>query len=308
MLRLLLTNDDGIHAPGLKALAVQMSQHAAVTVIAPDSPRSACSHTITLHKPLRLNPQPHFGGAAAERITAYECSGMPADCITLGLQHVCRDAMPHLVLSGINSGPNLGEDLIYSGTVAGALEGEIQGVPGLGISLVGDKRASYEEAAQLSELIVCCLLYGAAAPWQAGLVEQLRASAAAAPGNWSVPSPSTTLADGLPDPGDWQPAGRVRTACFNVNLPDLPLSAVSAIRWTALGHREYQDVVVEQSDPRGRPFYWIWGRRVVPPQAEDSDIRAIAEGAVAVTPMQGDLLNRSDLPHYLGQFRPDSAT
>src|SRR5690349_926645 len=115
MLRLLLTNDDGITAPGLAALALQLGQHADVTVIAPDNPRSACSHSITLHKPLRLIPHPQFAAGQAPHLMVYECSGTPADCITLGLHHVCREAPPHFILSGINAGPNLAEDLIYSG-------------------------------------------------------------------------------------------------------------------------------------------------------------------------------------------------
>jgi 5'-nucleotidase len=308
MLRVLLTNDDGFRAPGLRALAQQLAQHAAVTVVAPESPRSACSHSITLHKPLRLMRHANFLAGSTQRVTAYECSGTPADCITMGLQHVCRDEAPHVVLSGINDGPNLAEDLIYSGTVAGALEGELHGVPSLAVSLVGDRRMTYDEAAQVTELLLCCLFYGRCAPWQAGLLAQLAQGAKPADGAWSLPSIDEALGAELPEPAEWEPAGLLRTPCFNVNIPDAPLSGLSGIRWTGLGHREYHDVVVEQMDPRGRPFYWIWGKRIVPPQAPDSDMRAIAESAVAVTPMRGDLLNRSDLPRYLGLFTAGAAT
>jgi 5'-nucleotidase len=308
VLRCLLTNDDGILSPGLRALALQLAQHAQVTVIAPDSPRSAASHSVTLHKPLRLIPHPHFGDAAAGRLQAYECSGFPADCITVGVQHVLKDNPPHLVISGINTGPNLAEDLIYSGTVAGALEGEIQRIPGIAASLYGDQTANYTDAAKLVELLMCCLLYRKCAPWQAELVALLRGKGSGAAGAWVLPAIDDALADGLPEPGNWTPEHVFRTPCFNVNLPDCALADINGIRWAALGHRRYTDVVVEQIDPRGRPFYWIWGRRVVPPQDPDSDIRGVKECAVTVSPIRGDLLNRTDLPRFLELFNGDGAT
>jgi 5'-nucleotidase len=297
VLHVLLTNDDGILAPGLRAIAMQLAPHARVTVIAPDSPRSACSHSITLHKPLRLIEHGDFA-PEQPNLTAYECSGTPADCVTLALHHVCKGDLPHFVVSGINDGPNLGEDLIYSGTVAGALEGSLQGVPGMAVSLMNTHNANFADAALLTEYILCRLLYGHGFKRHKAVAEALHQFAADA-----VWQSGELLEDALlPQPQGAWPAGVVRIPCFNVNIPDLALGALSGIRWAGLGHREYKDVVVTSADPRGKPVYWIWGERVVPPQAEDSDIRATSEGYISVTPIQGDLLNLTDLPLYAAQF------
>lgn len=122
-MRILLTNDDGIHAPGLHALAKLASEFGEVVVVAPDTERSGVSHAITLFRPLRLREvQPGW----------HVCDGTPTDCVYLALNQLHLD--PDLVLSGINPGPNLGHDVLYSGTVAGALEAAHWGVPALAIS------------------------------------------------------------------------------------------------------------------------------------------------------------------------------
>jgi 5'-nucleotidase len=300
----LLTNDDGIHAPGLHALASQLAPLCDLIIVAPDRPQSASSHSITLHKPLRLTACKALmkeTGAA----NAYQCSGSPADCVTLSLQHLCLEQPPHLVLSGINDGPNLAEDLIYSGTVAGAVEGAIHGIPAIAISLEDCKRMSYSEAAELTVRLIHRLLYRNSALYghdeEQGEADCHSGNWPWRPGEWCGKLP-----DALSDPGRWWPTEVLRTPCFNVNIPDLPVTEVNGVRWTALGHREYKDVVEVQHDPRGRPLYWIWGERITPAQPFDSDIRANAEGYVSVTPLRADLLNRSDLPHYLNHFSATS--
>lgn len=134
-LRILLSNDDGIQAPGLLAqkLALERAGHR-VTVCAPDRPRSASGHSITLHKPLRVKQV-----ALADGTTGYGVSGTPADCVTLGLIEVVGNEVD-VVVSGINHGPNLGWDVTYSGTVAAAIEAVICGFPAVAVSL-----ASYED-------------------------------------------------------------------------------------------------------------------------------------------------------------------
>lgn len=127
---LLLTNDDGIHAPGLEALARAAERFGEVRVVAPDTERSGVSHAITLYKPLRLR-EIRPGWTA--------CDGTPTDCVYLALHHL--GIKPDLVLSGINPGPNLGHDVLYSGTVAGALEGAHWGVPSIAISHCSSKEA-----------------------------------------------------------------------------------------------------------------------------------------------------------------------
>ncbi|MFT7624232.1 MAG: 5'-nucleotidase, partial [Myxococcota bacterium] len=131
-LRILITNDDGIHNPGLAALEKAAASFGEVWTVAPDRDRSGVSQTITLAQPLRI--QTH-----GQRRFAVE-GGTPTDCVYLALQHVMKDAPPDLVLSGINPGPNLGWDVLYSGTAAGAREAVLQGVPGLALSLVSGGR------------------------------------------------------------------------------------------------------------------------------------------------------------------------
>ena len=130
-LRLLLSNDDGVLAPGLFALkvALEAAGHS-VTVCAPDRPRSASGHSITLHKPLRLKQVPLADGSLA-----WAASGTPADCVALGLLEVMSADTVDIVVSGINHGPNLGWDVTYSGTVSAAMEAVISGVPAIAVSV-----------------------------------------------------------------------------------------------------------------------------------------------------------------------------
>lgn len=138
----LLTNDDGIHAPGLNALADAMQSVAEVVVAAPDRERSATSHSLTLHSPLR-----------AEEIRSgfFSIDGTPTDCVNLGI-HGLFKRRPDIVISGINSGANMGDDITYSGTVAAAMEATLMGVPAFAISLAheGSKPADYRPAAQFA--------------------------------------------------------------------------------------------------------------------------------------------------------------
>jgi 5'-nucleotidase len=144
-LRVLITNDDGVHAEGLLALKQALEAVADVTVLAPEGPRSACGHSITLHKPLRLVPVTLSDGTAA-----WASNGTPSDCVTLALLDLMRDNPPDLVFSGINQGPNLGWDLTYSGTVSAAMEAAIAGVPAIAISLAWRfRRVIQEEEAPL---------------------------------------------------------------------------------------------------------------------------------------------------------------
>jgi 5'-nucleotidase len=128
-MRILLTNDDGVYAPGIAAVRRTLAELGEVWLVAPERPRSAAGHAITLHKPLRLNPITLPDGAAA---TA--CSGTPSDCVSLGFDLLLKGRCD-LVVSGINAGPNLGWDLTYSGTVAAAMEGAILNVPSMAISV-----------------------------------------------------------------------------------------------------------------------------------------------------------------------------
>jgi len=126
-MRIVLTNDDGIEAPGIKALQRQLARTHEVIVVAPESEQSACSHGLSLHRPLRLKEV---------RKGWFRVDGTPADCVNLAIFEVLGRRKPDIVVSGINLGPNLGTDVLYSGTVAGAIEGAIIGYGSIAVSLV----------------------------------------------------------------------------------------------------------------------------------------------------------------------------
>lgn len=139
-MRILITNDDGIHADGLAALVQGLCTVAEVIAIAPDRPRSATGHSITLHKPLRMHRV-----ELSDCATAFSTNGTPSDCVVLGLTSL--DLRPDLVISGVNQGPNLGEDLTYSGTVSAAMEAAICGVPAFAISIASVEMVHLDTAA-----------------------------------------------------------------------------------------------------------------------------------------------------------------
>ena len=140
---ILLTNDDGIHAPGIEILSEALSSVGRVTVVAPDRERSASSASLTLHLPLRYE---EIGPGR------YSVEGTPTDCVIIGL-HEILPALPDLVVSGINRGPNLGYDIAYSGTVSAASEGANQGIPSFAISLASAAEFHYERAAQFGAVL-----------------------------------------------------------------------------------------------------------------------------------------------------------
>jgi len=145
-LRILVTNDDGVKAPGLKALVKAFAREAEVYVVAPERPQSACSHAVTLHKPLRV--QLHQEAWGVKFLTA---NGTPADCVIIGLNLVQE---LDLVLSGLNAGSNLGEDVIYSGTVAAAREAALHHLPGLALSVAPGEPCDWSLAAEYTRSLV----------------------------------------------------------------------------------------------------------------------------------------------------------
>jgi 5'-nucleotidase len=147
-MRILITNDDGIHAAGLSALYQALRPLGEVTAIAPERPRSACGHAITLHKPLRIRSVEIPGGGVG-----YASNGTPADCVALGVSdHL--GGVPDLVVSGINLGPNLGVDMTYSGTVAAAMEAAICGIQSFAISVASYELAEFGPAADFAAYLV----------------------------------------------------------------------------------------------------------------------------------------------------------
>ena len=145
-LKILITNDDGIYSEGLVALTQEICKMADVAVVAPDRERSATGHAITMHKPLRVEEVkiPHC------KASAWKVNGTPSDCVKLALEALL-DFTPDLVLSGINRGPNLGTDVIYSGTVSAAIEAAILGVPSIAFSIAGYNDVCFKYSAECAK-------------------------------------------------------------------------------------------------------------------------------------------------------------
>src|SRR5438105_4865771 len=149
-MRILVSNDDGVSARGLKALVDAVTPLGEVWVVAPETEQSATSHALSLHRPLRVRKvQEHW----------YGVDGTPADCVYLAIHHLMKDEGPALVLSGINHGPNLADDVVYSGTVAAAMEGTLLGVPSIAFSLVTRKSPlEFEHAARFAAALTSAAL------------------------------------------------------------------------------------------------------------------------------------------------------
>jgi 5'-nucleotidase len=226
---LLVTNDDGVHAPGIRALRLALEPLGEVWVVAPDREVSACSQSLTLKNPLRAE-------AVEPRI--YCVDGTPADCVNVAIVKLLP-RRPALVLSGINRGANLGDDIFYSGTVGGAREGTFFGLPSIAMSLATKTETDFTHA-------------GAFAFRLARIV----------------------LERGLP--------GRT---LLNVNVPPgTPRGAAITIQ----GQREHEGTILEGLDPRRRTYYWIEEGRDRWYNEETSDISAVQQGLVSVTPLHTD--------------------
>jgi 5'-nucleotidase len=143
-MHILITNDDGYLAPGIKILTQELAQVADVSVVAPDRNKSGASNSLTLMRPLRVELSPEG---------SYFVDGTPTDCVHLALSGLL-DSPPDMVVSGINAGPNLGDDVLYSGTVAAAMEGRYLGLPAIAVSLAGKPASHFDTAAQITRRVV----------------------------------------------------------------------------------------------------------------------------------------------------------
>jgi len=152
-MRILLCNDDGIYSEGIQILKAQLDTIADVMVIAPDRERSTISHAMTLRKPLNIKKVKVKG-----EIFGFSVNGTPADCIIVGLLEIMKDNKPDIIVSGINSGPNLGNDITYSGTVGAAREGAMRNIPSLAVSIDGSKDYHFDAAARYTKKIVSNLI------------------------------------------------------------------------------------------------------------------------------------------------------
>lgn len=257
-MRILLTNDDGVHAEGLLALKQAVEALGEVVIVAPDRPRSACGHSITLHKPLRVVP-----ARLADGSPAFSTSGTPSDCISLALLEVLRDRRPDVVISGINHGPNLGWDLTYSGTVSAAMEAAILGLQSIAVSVAWRLERMVEEEEGPAPPID----FAPAGRFVAELLQQLPAH----------PLPAHSL--------------------LNINVP---AGRPTGIEITRQGIRRYPGKVEKRLDPMGRTYFWLGGDRPEDTMEEGTDVNAVAEGRISVTPIQLDLTDYPLLKQMAG--------
>jgi 5'-nucleotidase len=250
-MRILISNDDGVHAPGIHALAKEFSRDCQVVVVAPERERSTTGHSLTLHKPLRLRRlEPNV----------YWVSGGPADCIYLGVNAVLKGKKPDLVLSGINRGANLGQDVFYSGTASAAREAANIGIPSIAVSL----DLSYQGGEKVEH-------YLTAAKATRKVLERALRSFAGKKMDWRKAL------------RHW-PAGTM----LNVNVPNLPLRKVKGIRPAKQGHRIYGSQIVRRQDGRGRDYFWIGGTYQGYRPIPETDCWWVDHGYVAVTPLELD--------------------
>jgi 5'-nucleotidase len=252
-MRILVTNDDGIHAPGLEVLeGIARALSDDVWVVAPESDQSGVSHSLSLNDPLRLR-------AIGDQ--RFAVKGTPSDCVIMGVRHVMRDARPDLVLSGVNRGLNMGEDVVYSGTVAAAMEGTILGIPSVALSQA----------------------------YAAGRREDVRWDCAAEHGPAVI---AKALEAGIP-PG----------VLVNVNFPDAEPGAAVDIAVASQGQRNQQLLAIdERRDGRGNPYFWLAIARAPYEAANGTDLKAIAERRIAVTPLRLDLTDEPTLTRYAQAF------
>lgn len=252
-MRILLTNDDGINAPGLcvlEKIAAQLSDD--IWICAPSEEQSGAGHSLTLTRPVRLRQH-------AER--RFSVTGTPTDAVTMALRKVLPEP-PDLILSGVNRGANLGDDVTYSGTVAAAIEGALAGIRSIALSQVYSK-----------EGMANAVPFGAAEEWGAKVLRPLL---------------TTPFAD--------------RTL-VNVNFPPLEAAQVQGIRVVRQGFHDYaRGSVVEGTDPRGYRYYWFGLHGIEHTRGHATDLEAISDGFISVTPLQLDLTHNGSLAELAGRY------
>jgi 5'-nucleotidase len=258
-MHIVLTNDDGIDAPGLLAARQALEKIGDVLTVAPDRNRSGVGRSISFGLPLHVQEREMSDGAIG-----YACTGTPVDCVrlvALGLM----DFKPDIVVSGINHGENLGDDITYSGTVAGAMEGIVIGVPGIAVSLRIDR------------------------PWHQSAEEEGPIAPAGEDLHFEPVAQFTARLAKIAFRG--LPSGRI----LNLNAPNVPRERLRGARVTRLGRRFYRDELVEVRDEEGRVGYDIYNNPPGHHEEEGTDFAAIDNDEISVTPVHLELTDTAGL-------------
>jgi 5'-nucleotidase len=238
---ILLTNDDGIHAEGLRYLRMAAERIGKVLVVAPETEQSAVGHSITLYDPIKA-----LEVFKDEAFYGYGISGTPADSVKLAL-HSLLPRPPDLVISGINNGANLGINVLYSGTVSAATEAAILGVPSMAVSIARKKDAPFHWALPHIEAV---------AGW--------------------------VLSHGLPS-----------GVALNVNIPAIPPDEIKGYRVARQSLARLGESFDQREDPRGNRYYWLAGEATARETDENTDVIAVRQGYVSITPLYYDLTAHS---------------
>jgi 5'/3'-nucleotidase len=240
MMRILVTNDDGIHAPGLAACEkIARALTDDVWIVAPETEQSGASHSLTLTLPLRLRE------VEKQR---FAVTGTPTDCVMMACAHILKDNPPTLILSGVNRGSNIADDVTYSGTIAGAMEGTALGIPSIALS----QSYGFGEGAEVH--------------WECAQTH-------------APPLIRKLVAAGWP-----------QDVLININFPDALPSEVKGIDIASQGKRDLQTANLERRiDARGNPYFWIGFKRVRSNPPEGTDLHAIYNKRISVTPLHLNL-------------------
>jgi 5'-nucleotidase len=261
-MRILITNDDGVNARGLRLLESVTRQFSDdIWVVAPAEEQSGAGHSLTLTKPVRLRRHD-------ER--RFSVTGTPTDAVMLALAHIMKDAAPDVILSGINRGANLAEDVTYSGTVSAAMEGALAGVRSIALSQAYSREGMGDTVP-----------FAAAEAWAARVLGPLL---------------------------DFETEPRT---LINVNFPAMGPEEVKGVRVCRQGLRDYGRLrIVQRTDPRGYDYYWFGLGPMVETPGHSTDLEAVADGYVSVTPLHLDLTHEHSLAALHEQFAamPESTT
>ncbi len=260
-MNILISNDDGVFASGINILLDEFKSSGKnfnTVVVAPDRERSGSSHSLTLDRPLRVHEI---------KSGIYSVDGTPTDAVNIGVNSILK-YKPDLIVSGINYGGNICDDVTYSGTVSAAMEGAIMGIKSIAVSLVVNKGGGYllKDPALEDDLE---LSFRKAAKFTVSLANIVAA----------IELPKFTF--------------------LNVNIPQTIIQSPDfEYKITRQGKRYFEDFVVEKEDPRGRKYYWIGGKNIKFEDIENSDYEAVHAGFISITPIQIDLTNYNAIEKF----------
>ncbi|PIY10002.1 MAG: 5'/3'-nucleotidase SurE [Flexibacter sp. CG_4_10_14_3_um_filter_32_15] len=283
---ILVSNDDGITAKGIRELVEMMILLGEVIVVAPDSPQSGMGHAITIHMPLKVRKSDVFKDLGVE---AYECSGTPADCVKLAKFHLFQNRIPDLVVSGINHGSNTSISILYSGTMSAAIEGAIEGLPSIGFSL-----CDYGENADFSH-VRSHLLKIAEQTLKNGLPKNIAL-------NVNFPPRFEKDFDKKEEKGLDTATNEQLEIATKTKKVEKTENQIKGIKICRQAHARWQEKFDLRTDPYGREYLWLAGDFVNPDKGDDTDEWAIKNGYISIVPCQFDMTAHHGITHINNEW------